>query len=121
ATAPSTAQAAPPPGLAANPDAHQAVTWQGLLLGRLEKFKRYPAQAQAAEQQGTSMLTFTMDRKGRVLSARLASSSGHAALDEETLALVHRADPLPTPPDSVQGERITLTVPVEFDLKHKSE
>ncbi|WP_338332079.1 energy transducer TonB [Acetobacter sp. LMG 32666] len=121
-TAPaSTAQAAPPPGLTSAQHTHEPATWQGLLLGQLEKFKRYPAQAQMAEQQGTSMLTFTMDRKGHVLSAHLAGSSGHALLDEETLALVHRAEPLPTPPDSVPGEQITLTVPVEFDLKHNSD
>lgn len=117
----STAQAAPPPGLTATQAAHTPATWQGLLLGQLEKFKRYPAQAQLAAQEGTSMLTFTMNRAGRVLSARLTGSSGHALLDEETLALVHRAEPLPTPPDSVVGERITLTVPVEFDLKHSTD
>lgn len=117
----STTQAAPPPGLASSQTAHEPATWQGLLLGRLEKYKRYPAQAQATQQQGTAQLTFTMNRKGHVLSARLAASSGHALLDEETLALVHRAEPLPTPPDSVLGEQITLTVPVEFELKHNSD
>ncbi|WP_415443524.1 energy transducer TonB family protein [Acetobacter fabarum] len=121
AAAPASTQAAPPPGLASAQNTHEPATWQGLLLGRLEKYKRYPAQAQANAQQGTALLTFTMDRKGRVLSARLAGSSGHALLDAETLALVHRAEPLPSPPESVQGERITLTVPVEFDLKQNSD
>lgn len=118
---PSAAQAAPPPGLASAHAAQDTATWQGLLLGRLEHYKRYPALAQTTQQQGTSMLTFTMNRKGHVLSARLAGSSGHALLDEETLALVRRAEPLPAPPDSVPGEQITLTVPVEFDLKHNSD
>ena len=57
---------------------------------------------------------FTMDRQGRVLSAALERSSGHAALDREALALLERAQPLPAPPAETPGERITLTVPVEF-------
>lgn len=118
---PAPAQAAPAPGASTTHAAHDPVTWQGLLLGRLERFKRYPAQAQAEQRQGTAFLTFSMDRKGHVLSARLARSSGHIMLDQETLALVRRAEPLPVPPDSVAGDPVTLTVPVEFYIRQNSE
>lgn len=91
-------------------------TWQGALLARLEKYKRYPAEAQTRHEEGTAMLHFSMDRKGHVLSARISSSSQSATLDEETLALVRRAEPLPSPPDSIAGNTITLTVPIEFYL-----
>ena len=95
---------------------HDPVTWQGELLARLEKYKRYPAESQARHEEGIAMLRFVMDRKGHVLSARISSSSHHATLDEETLALLHRAEPLPVPPDSIPGDAITLTVPIEFYL-----
>lgn len=91
-------------------------TWQAALLARLEQFKRYPEAARNNRDEGTAMLTFTMDRAGHVLSARLTGSSRHALLDEETLALIHRAEPLPPPPDTIHGARLTLTVPVEFFL-----
>lgn len=107
-------QAAPAPGASSSHAAHDPVTWQGALLAQLEKFKRYPAEAQADRQEGTAYLHFTMDRKGHVLSANIETSSGHGLLDQETLALVRRAEPLPIPPDEVQGDPITLTVPVEF-------
>ncbi|MBB2164870.1 energy transducer TonB [Gluconacetobacter sp. 1b LMG 1731] len=107
-------QAAPAPGASSSHAAHDPVTWQGALLAQLEKFKRYPAEAQADRQEGTAYLHFAMDRKGHVLSATIETSSGHSLLDQETLALVRRAEPLPVPPDEVKGDPITLTVPVEF-------
>lgn len=91
------------------------------MLARLEKYKRYPAEAMSAHQEGTPNLHFTMDRKGRVLSAHIEKSSGHSLLDSEALALVRRAEPLPSPPDSVAGDSITLTVPIEFYMEHAQD
>lgn len=92
-------------------------SWQARLLGRLASFRRYPAQAQAEREEGTAYVRFTMDRKGHVLDATIAQTSGNALLDRETLALVRRAEPLPEPPESVVGDPVTLTVPVEFYLR----
>jgi protein TonB len=109
--------AAPARGAAAARSSNASPSWQGLLLARLEQFKRYPATAQLHRQQGVSYLRFTIDRRGRVLSARIEKSSGFADLDAETLALVHRAEPLPPPPPEVSGDPITLQVPVQFFLR----
>ncbi|GAN87285.1 energy transducer TonB [Komagataeibacter intermedius] len=111
---PAPTQAAPAPGASSSKASHDPVTWQGALLAQLEKFKRYPSDAMADHQEGVPTVTFSMDRKGHVLSVTLASSSGHALLDQEAVALPRRAQPLPIPPDSVAGDPITLTVPVEF-------
>lgn len=111
---PAPAQAAPAPGASSSKASHDPVTWQGALLAQLEKFKRYPSDAMADHQEGVPTVTFSMDRKGHVLSIRLTSSSGHPLLDQEAVALPKRAQPLPIPPDSVAGDPITLTVPVEF-------
>lgn len=91
-----------------------AQTWQSRLLAHLERHKRYPAEARARRLQGVAHVRFTMDRQGRVLSAALEHSSGHAALDREALALLQRAQPLPAPSAETPGERITMTVPVDF-------
>ncbi|WP_010511908.1 energy transducer TonB family protein [Komagataeibacter europaeus] len=111
---PAPTQAAAAPGASSSKASHDPVTWQGALLAQLEKFKRYPSDAMADHQEGVPTVTFSMDRKGHVLSVTLASSSGHALLDQEAVALPKRAQPLPIPPDSVAGDPITLTVPVEF-------
>ena len=115
---PAPMQAAPVAGASSVTAAHDPTTWQGALLAQLEKFRRYPATAMSAQQEGTPSVTFSMDRRGHVLSVTLASSSGYPMLDHEALALPRRAEPLPVPPDSVAGDIITLTVPVEFSLHH---
>mgnify|MGYP004705961295 CR=1 FL=1 len=111
---PAPSQATPAPGASSSRASHDPVTWQGALLAQLEKFKRYPADAMADHEEGAPTVTFSMDRKGHVLSVTLASSSGHPLLDQEAVALPKRAQPLPPPPDTVEGDPITLTVPVEF-------
>lgn len=89
-------------------------TWEGQVFAALNAAKRYPLEARRNRQQGTPWVRFTMDRTGRVRSVRLVRSSGFDALDREAEALPTRASPLPAPPDSVEGDRIELTVPVEF-------
>jgi periplasmic protein TonB len=119
AAAPAALEAAP---VAAAPPAPMTVsnavpTWQGLMLGRLQRFKRYPDAARLNREEGVAYLTFSMDRAGHVLSAAIARSSGSQALDSETLALVRRAEPLPAPPPEMPGDPVTLTVPVRFSLR----
>ncbi len=114
AAPPSEAAEAPTSAASSSRASHEKVTWQGQVLAQLERFKRYPAEAQSKRQEGTPLLFFSMDRKGHILSARLRKSSGYEQLDQETLALVRRAEPLPPPPDSVPGEPLMLTVPVDF-------
>ncbi|MCE0743508.1 energy transducer TonB [Acetobacter sicerae] len=114
AAPPSEAAAAPTSAASSSRASHEKVTWQGQVLAQLERFKRYPPEAQSRRQEGTPLLFFSMDRKGHVLSARIRKSSGYELLDQETLALVRRAEPLPPPPDSVPGEPLMLTVPVDF-------
>lgn len=115
-TPPATETTAPPsrPAPPAASASAAAQTWQSRLLAHLERRKRYPAEARARRLQGVAQVRFTMDRSGRVLSAALERSSGHAALDREALALLQRAQPLPPPPPETTGDRLTLTVPVEF-------
>jgi protein TonB len=109
--------AAPRPGASSLPPSNALPTWRGLLLGHLERLKRYPAEAQWRRQQGVVYLRFTMNREGRVLNAAIEKSSGVASLDEEVMALIQRAQPLPPPPADVPGDPLELIVPVQFFLK----
>lgn len=84
-------------------------TWRGMVTAHLNRHKRSPGGGA-----GTSSVAFTIDRAGRVLSARLIRSSGSAALDGEAVALARRASPVPAPPASIGKGSITLTVPVRF-------
>jgi len=108
---------APAPGATPEPPSPALPTWKGLLLRHLERHKRYPLQAQRARQEGTTFVRFVMSRDGRVLSARIERASGVAALDQEGLDLLARAQPLPPLPSDQPGERLELIVPIQFFLK----
>jgi len=110
-------EAAPSPGASSAPASNAVPTWQSSLLGRLERFKRYPYAALSDHEEGVVYLHFIMNRQGRVLSANIARSSGFDALDQETLALIRRAEPLPPPPPEIAGDSVELTVPVQFFFK----
>jgi periplasmic protein TonB len=68
-------------------------------------------------EESTATVRFTLDREGRLLRVALAGSSGHVALDEETLALLPRAEPLPAPPPELGDGPFDLVVPVQFRLR----
>lgn len=93
------------------------LSWKQQLVVHLEQHKRYPRRAKRLRQQGSPLISFTMDRSGQVLGAKLVRSSGTDALDKEALDLVFRAMPLPTPPDEVTGATLTWTVPVRFYVR----
>ena len=95
-----------------------AVTdYYALLQAWLEQHRRYPSRARSLRQEGTAFLFFVIDRQGQLLESHLERSSGHALLDEEVLAMVARAAPLPPPPDELVRASIALVVPVAFTLK----
>lgn len=112
-----TASAVPVPApapAATQPPSSAAPGWRNELAGRLQRAKHYPDVARAREEQGTATVRFTIDRSGHVLSASLVRGSGSQSLDEEAVALVRRADPLPPVPAELAGSTLTLTVPVVF-------
>jgi protein TonB len=93
-----------------------AANWRGALLAQLNRAKRYPGDARSRREEGTVRLSFSIDRSGRVIGYQISGSSGSASLDQEALSMIQRASPLPAPPPEVPGSRISLTVPVRFNL-----
>jgi periplasmic protein TonB len=92
-------------------------SWQTSLLRQLQRFKRYPAGAQSRNEQGVVLLSFSLDRTGHVLAHSVARSSGFPDLDNEVMALIMRAEPLPAFPASMPQTRLDLTVPIRFSLR----
>ncbi len=112
---------APAPVTTAPPRQHASKaeigTWYSSIAKRLERNKSYPAAAQRRGETGEVELAFTIDRQGRVLSSAIVRSSGSAALDQETIATLRRAQPFPAPPAGLDGETFDFTVPVKFDIR----
>lgn len=110
---------APAPRTTATPQASQAAraNYNGILSAHLQRYKQYPSGAKAAGEQGVAMLSFTVSRNGGVMGARLAKSSGSSALDGETMAMIRRAQPLPSFPPEMTQSSASFTVPVRFFLR----
>lgn len=94
-------------------------TWEGLLLAQLQEHKRYPPSARERGEEGIAYLRFALNRAGKVLSFSLEKSSGFSDLDQETLDLIQRSQPLPPPPAAVKGNVVELVVPVKFQLQQE--
>ena len=92
-------------------------SWQASLVRQIQRFKRYPPEAQSRHEQGVVLLGFTLDRNGHVLAHNIARSSGYADLDDEVMGMIMRAQPLPPFPASMTQPRIDLTVPIRFSLR----
>ena len=108
-----------PAASAVSPGAAAATlaSYRQLVAAHLQRFKQYPPGAKAAGQQGVARVSFTLGRGGNVVSSGLGGSSGHAALDAETVAMVRRAQPFPAfPPDLKQGS-MSFSAPVAFHIR----
>lgn len=97
-------------------DSNAVPTWKRQVASKLERNKRYPSAAQARDEKGIAQLEFSVDRQGHLKSSRIVRSSGSTALDQETLALVKRAEPFAAPPAAMPGEEIFLVVPIKYNI-----
>lgn len=110
---PSDRIAAPSAG-ASSANSRAPANWRSRLMGHLNRHKRYPASESSS---GKARVAFSINRSGQVLGARLVGSSGNSAFDEEAVAMVRRASPVPPPPPEVPGATINFTVPVDFSKR----
>jgi protein TonB len=106
------ATAPPPP----RPSAAQVTSWHRKIAEEIERHKRYPSAARARREVGKTQLGFTIDRQGMVLASRIVRSSGYPSLDQEAIATVLRAQPLPPPPTNLPGTTFDFIVPIQFKI-----
>jgi len=112
----------PPPPPTAPPrqrtaSAAAVTSWNISIAKQIERHKGYPPSALGRRESGVARVAFAIDREGHVIDRRIIQSSGHAALDQEAIATLERAQPFPAPPEELAGERFEFTVPVNFTVK----
>jgi protein TonB len=110
-------QAQPASAVSTGASAAAVASYKQMVAAHLQRFKQYPPAAKAAGQQGTARVSFTLSRSGGVISAGLGGSSGHSALDAETLAMVRRAQPFPAFPPHVKQSSMNFSAPVAFYIR----
>ncbi len=83
-----------------------------LVYGHLQRFK---SSASTNGASGHVVVRFVLSRTGSVLSASIAQSSGNAALDAASLAMVRSASPFPPFPADKIGSQDSFTAPINFN------
>ena len=106
-----------PVNLQANRAPDSSVLYLRELAERLSQVKRYPQLAVALHEEGTVLLSFQIDRDGRLLAWDIASSSGHDDLDSEVGRMVAEAAPFPPFPSSWHKSDGVFRVPIGFYLR----
>jgi periplasmic protein TonB len=100
-----------PPWGAPNAWDLEQTTWQRSLSAHLERFKHFPPEACTS---GDAGVFFQIDRQGHVLKSRIVQSSGSSAFDQEALAMIKRADPLPAPPSGLPDKYLSIWAPIRY-------
>ncbi|MDL2322242.1 TonB family protein [Desulfosarcina sp. OttesenSCG-928-B08] len=98
-----------------NPDALKA--YYGQIQKKLVRYKKYPRTAQMRHQEGVVTVFFVVGRSGKVVSSRIAKTSGHALLDEEVLALLKRVNPFPPIPKDITRDQLEMMQAIQFEIK----
>lgn len=83
----------------------------------IRRYQKYPPVAARRGWEGTAEVLLKISADGRVAGITLGKSSGRPVLDEEALAMVRRATPLPQAPEDLRGRELTVTVPIVFRLR----
>jgi len=127
-TQPRAIVAAPPVAEPAPPALHAPVAQNGVgegqasfesrVLAHINRFKQYPPAARKAHIEGVVMLHFVMDAGGHVTQADIQKSSGRPVLDNEALAMIQRAQPLPALPADFPTRTLNAVVSIEFSLNN---
>jgi protein TonB len=90
-----------------------AIRFQQALLRHIARFQHYPALARASSLEGTVQVVFLLRRDGTIEDAWVETTSGQVVLDDEAVATVRRAAPLPQIPTELPDE-LRVLLPVAF-------
>ncbi|HEY4275029.1 MAG TPA: TonB family protein, partial [Rhizomicrobium sp.] len=83
------------------------------LLAHIEPYRHYPTGVGRDRPTGVVEIMFAMDRDGIVTGVWIKQSSGYPILDQEAVATVLRAQPLPHIPQDLPSP-LNIALPVSF-------
>jgi TonB family protein len=110
-------QTAEPPKPIEPPAAAKSISeWNNQLVVQLERNKNYPVEALNKKEEGTVIVSFTVDRSGNLVDSAVTQSSGSAILDQEAIAVLTRAQPFPALPSDYPKFQLSLKIPISFSL-----
>ncbi len=87
-------------------------SWNAEVVAHIRRYAAYPSDGNGAS--GTVMVGVVIDHNGRLISRRLAGSSGSPALDRAALSIIERAQPFPRFPPVMTMAQVSRTVPLHL-------
>ncbi len=87
-------------------------SWESELAAHIRRYATYAANG--SRESGTVRVGVSIDRNGRLLSRRLAGSSGSPVLDSAAMTVIERAQPYPRFPPGMSQAQIALTIPLHL-------
>lgn len=93
----------------------EALSWRDSVQTHLAHYRLYPPDSAREGREGRVLLRFTVKHDGTIDQAWIATSSGVADIDRETVAAILRAQPLPSFPAG-WPDTLDITLPVAFHV-----
>jgi protein TonB len=112
ASRPARMASAPNPGADSEGARAGRASWESELAAHIRRYATYSANG--SRDSGTVRVGVTIDRNGRLLSHRLAGSSGSSALDSAAMTVIERAQPFPRFLPGMSQTQIALTIPLHL-------
>lgn len=103
---------APNPGADSEGARAGRASWESEVAAHIRRYATYAANG--SRESGTVRVGVTIDRNGRLLSRRLAGSSGSSMLDNAAMVVIERAQPYPRFPPGMTQAQIALTIPLHL-------
>jgi len=110
---------APAPRVAArvDPSPNVLAIYSARISAHVQKNLRYPLASLRRDERGTAIVIVTVNKDGRVLSSKLENPTGRRLLDEEAIAVIVRANPMPVIPPEIERGELELRIPVVFNIR----
>ncbi len=92
------------------------LTYNEAVKQLIERKKEYPPNARKRGLEGEIIVSFVIDRKGRLKSSQIKKSSGHEILDEAAVSTIKDASPFPEFGTLIKSQELELQINVAYRL-----
>jgi|GEM_PF-6849576 len=97
-------------------DSDKLASYEQMLPLWLDKFKQSPTNSKGWKIEGEGEVFIKIDRKGKVLLAKVIKSTGSLALDKALMKMIEDADPVLPVPDDYHADKKTFSYKIAFEF-----
>ncbi len=85
--------------------------WGRKISAYFKLHQRYPKERNKA---ATVKVSLVLNRRGNVIAANVAQSSGDTVFDDAAISMIKRSDPVPAPPAALTDDVFSFSLDVNF-------